>query len=489
MTLFEHILIEGRVDDFKKLLSRKFNSSYLEKIINRDTSKNHKNLLWIGKMLLSEPDLNDEDLFKNLEIFNKVGRSADLYSFRDYSSFLKFLQQRSKEVQMGKMALIKAGSHTIKDDKRWLVVVPMTHDASKYFGGGTSWCISTSNDTYWNDYYHENTIIMIKDRTKKPDDPLFKVAIVGNAHDELWSVQNDDKESKIRELSRHTKLWDTNDRQLSQSTEDNYLANLPEDLIDDIINYMNDDDIYERQHERYYNLAYERFQDDGRDLLLKELFDATVDYLNVDTDIDRDEFDEIMGKQFADEVQDGDWNQFLSQLWSACISHQGVDDDSFYPSISKREIKNLISDTEYSYETYFDLAKEVLKDDDISNMDDIIKDYLKRSEDERYDPYLVLKRQSNQLEGTNYTDILYNSMKMYNAKNNPGVFQGQQALRLGNEFGGIVNKFTPRNIDDVIKVLSLNPRAIDMVRWIQKYRKDLRESKKKSIKYKDFYKL
>lgn len=487
MTLFEHILIEGRVDDFNKLLARKFNSDYRQKIINRDTSKNHKNLLWIGKMLMTEPDLNDEDLFKNLEIFNKVGRTTDLYSFRDYSSFLKFLQQRSKEVQMGKMALIKAGSHTIKDDKRWLVVVPMTHDASKYFGGGTSWCISTSNDTYWDDYYHENTIIMIKDRTKKPDDPLFKVAIVGNAHDELWSVQNDDKESKIRELARHTRLWDTNDRQLSQSTEDNYLANLPEDLIDDIINYMNDDDIYERQHERYYNLAYERFQDDGRDLLLKELFDATVDYLNVDTDIYGDEFDEMMTKQFADEVQDGDWNQFLSQLWSACISHQGVDDDNFYPSISKREIKNLISDTEYSYETYFDLAKEVLKDDDISNMDDIIKASLKRSEDERYDPYLVLKRQSNQLEGTNYTDILYNSVKIYNARNNPGVFQGQQALKLGNEFGGIVNKFTPRNIDDVIKVLSVNPRAIDMVNWIQKYRKDLREAKKFKLKYKSFF--
>ena len=80
-------------------------------------------------------------------------------------------------------------------------------------------------------------------------------------------------------------------------------------------------------------------------------------------------------------------------------------------------------------------------------------------------------------------------MKIYNARNNPGVFQGQQALKLGNEFGGIVNKFTPRNIDDVIKVLSVNPRAIDMVRWIQKYRKDLREAKKFKLKYRDFYKL
>ena len=78
---------------------------------------------------------------------------------------------------------------------------------------------------------------------------------------------------------------------------------------------------------------------------------------------------------------------------------------------------------------------------------------------------------------------------MYNSKYNPNIFQGQQSLRLGNEFGGIINKFTPRNIQDVIKVLSVNPRAKDMVDWIQKYRKDLYESKKKSIKYRDFYKF
>lgn len=487
MTLFEHILIESRVDDFNKLLSHKFNSDYLKKIINRDTSKNHKNLMWIGKILNTEPDINEEDLFKNLEIFNKVGTSTDLYSFKDYMTFLQFLQKRSKEVQMGKMAIIKSSSHTIKDDKRWLVVVPHTHAASKYFGGGTGWCISTSNDNYWNDYYHENTIIMIKDRTKKPDDQLFKVAIVGNAHSELWRVEGN-KEEKVRQIGRFVKLWDTNDRLLSHTEELNYLKNLPEDLIDDIINYMNDDDIYERQHERYYNMAYERFQDDGRDIILKQLFDSTLEYLNINTDIDRDEFDEMMTKQFSDEIEMGNWNEFLRQLWNACISSQGVDDDSFHPYLDKRNIENLISDTEYSVDTYFDLAKEALKDNDIANMDNIIKDSLIRRDGDRFNPYDILKRHSNQLQDTNYTDILYNSIKMYNAKYNPGIFQGQKTLP-DPEFIGIINKFTPRTIEDVIKVLSINPRAKDMVDWIQKYRKDLYESKKKSIKYRDFYKL
>jgi len=81
---------------------------------------------------------------------------------------------------------------------------------------------------------------------------------------------------------------------------------------------------------------------------------------------------------------------------------------------------------------------------------------------------------------------LLTSLKMYNAKYNPNYMQQRS---FGPEFAGIINKFTPRNIQDVVKVLSINPRAKDMVDMIQKYRRDLYESKKMSIKYRDFYKF
>jgi hypothetical protein len=347
MTLFEHILIEGRVDDFKKMLSQRFSIDYVQKIINRDTSKNHKNLLWIGKILKTEPDINDEDLFKNLEIFNKVASSTDLYSFRDYSTFLNFLQKKSKEVQMGKMAQIKAGSHTIKDDKRWLVVAPQTHDASRYFGGGTSWCISTSNDRYWKDYYYAQTIVMIKDRTKKPDNDLFKVAIVGNAYEQLWDTRFNDKIDKIRELSKHVDLYNVNDNKLSGDQKINYLGQLPEDLIEDLMNYFNDDEIYERQNDHYYELARERYDNGGKEELLKSLFNTTVAYFDADVDFYADDFGDFMSRQFADEIQDGNWDEFLSELWGACMTYQGVEDDSFYAEVNTRNFKNLISDTSY----------------------------------------------------------------------------------------------------------------------------------------------
>ena len=486
MTLFEHILIESRVDDFKNLLRKKFSIDYVLKIINRDVSKNHKNLMWIGKILMTEPDINDENLFKNLEIFNKVGGSTDLYSFKDYGTFLDFLEKRSKEVQMGKMAQIKAGTTTLNNDKRWLVVAPQTHDASKYFGGGTSWCISTSSDKYWKDYYYTKTIVMIKDRSKKPDNLLFKVAIVGNASERFWRTLSDNKLDKITELIKHVNLWDTDDVILNPLEKQiNYLNQLPEDLIDDLMNYFNDDDPSERQSNYNYELAHNKFQEDGKDIILQQLYNATVEYLDAETDLDEDEFGAVMSKQFADEIQDGNWDEFLSELWSACITSQGVDDDDFHPDVRSRNLKNLISDTTYNQDVYIDLATEVLKNSDVSNMDDIIKGALIVTQDNG-NPYTVIRRHANQLQGTTFNDILLTSLKMYNAKYNPNYMQQRS---FGPDFAGIINKFTPRNIEDVVKVLSINPRAKDMVDMIQKYRRDLYESKKKSIKYRDFYKF
>lgn len=331
---------------------------------------------------------------------------------------------------------------------------------------------------------------MIKDRSKKPDNLLFKVAIVGNASDQFWHTKNDTKLDKITELIKHVNLWDTDDVILNPLEKQiNYLKQLPEDLIDDLMNYFNDDDPSERQHNYNYDLAHNKFQEDGKDLILQQLYNLTVEYLDAETDLDEDEFGVVMSKQFADEIQDGNWDEFLSELWSACITSQGVDDDDFHPDVRSRNLKNLISDTQYDIQTYLELAKSALINTDISNMDTIIKSSLIRgtNDEDRTDPYITLKRQSNQLPDTNYSDILYKSLKMYNAKYNPNVFQGQKSL--DPSLVSVVNKFTPRNIEDVIKVLNINPIAKDMVDWIQKYRKDLYESKKKSIKYRDYYKF
>ena len=479
MTLFEHILIEGRIEDFKKLLDRTFNSEYVQNLINRDTSDNHKNLMWIGKILKNEPDLNIDELYKNLELFNRVGKSTDLYQFKDYLQFINFLGKKSKEVAMGKMQQIKLNSRVLANSKRWLVVVPESHEASKYFGGGTSWCISTSNDKHWKEYHHSNTIVMIKDRSRKPDDLLFKVAIVGNAENNIYVGGNEDKESKAKELRDHVDLYNTEDRVLNTNQSIEYLKQLPDDLLDDVINYFDDDDINERRMNWYYELAQERYDEGGKEELIKELLYKTENILDNDADLDSDDFYHRMSIEFKEQLQDGNFDEFLQQLWNSCIDYQGVEDDSFSPSLYR--LGDRINDTsDYSYDDYIDIAKDVLQASaDSKSMDNIIINSLVKRTDNS-DPYKVLKyTYDTKIPGTNYFKVLQDSLSIYNARNNPNFAQGQMTLP-GEEYFGITNKFAPRNIEDVIKVLNVNPKAKEMVDFINRYRKDLYESKKKA---------
>ena len=185
-----------------------------------------------------------------------------------------------------------------------------------------------------------------------------------------------------------------------------------------------------------------------------------------------------MSIEFKEQLQDGNFDEFLQQLWNSCIDYQGVEDDSFSPSLYR--LADRINDTsDYSYDDYIDIAKDVLQASaDSKSMDNIIINSLIKRTD-RSDPYTVLKlTYDTKIPGTNYFKVLQDSLNIYNARNNPNFAQGQMTLP-GEEYFGITNKFAPRNIEDVIKVLSVNPKAKEMVDFINRYRKDLYESKKK----------
>lgn len=467
----QEILIEGRVDDFKKMVAGKIKDDNIEKIIKDDNSKDHKNLLWIGKIIINEPDVDYDELKSNLELFNKIGKNTDLYQFKDYISFTDFLEKKHKDSQNTKIAAIKRNSKIIANTSRWLIVAPRGHDSCKYFGGGTSWCISTSNTGYWNSHYYDNTIIIVKDRNKNPDDRLFKVAIVGRANSYY------DADNNLEFLTDHITFYDKNDKVLTKNEKAEYIKELPEELITDIVYYFDRDDVDDRHSEYLHRLASEKFQDDGKLELIDELVGATLDFLKInkrDIEIDYDDFEQEMQKEFAEEFENGNFDQFLRQLWDACINYQGVEDDDFHPSIHSRDIKSLIDNTDYGSDDYFEIAKKVFNvSKDFDTLDDIIQQSLiKYSGDQ--DPYYNLSKIPD------YRQVLIQAFNMYNNKVNPSIMQGQQALP---GFYGIQNKYTPKNIDDVIKILSIHPRAINMIKYINRYRKDLRELKKSIKEY------
>lgn len=96
------------------------------------------------------------------------------------------------------------------------------------------------------------------------------------------------------------------------------------------MNYFNDDDISERQYSYYYDLAIEQFNEGGKDQLLKQLYKATIEYLQTsDTDLDEDEFGDAMSRLFADEIETGNWDEFLRELWTASVNADSPTDDNF----------------------------------------------------------------------------------------------------------------------------------------------------------------
>ena len=167
-------------------------------------------------------------------------------------------------------------------------------------------------------------------------------------------------------------LYNTEDRTLNTSQAIQYLKQLPDDLLDDVINYFDGDDINERRMNWYYELAQQRYEEGGKEELIKELLYKTENILDNDADLDSDDFYHRMSIEFKEQLQDGDFDEFLQQLWNSCIDYQGVEDDSFSPSLYR--LADRINDTsDYSYDDYIDIAKDVLQGSaDSKSMDNII---------------------------------------------------------------------------------------------------------------------
>lgn len=485
------MLIESRVDDFRKLLypSAGISGADIDKVISNDPSSNHKHLMWMGKMLQADPKLDIDELLANVKLFNKVASNVDLYQFKDYDSFMDELMKKSKEVALGKRQQIKAGSEQICSNKRWLVVVPNTHDASRYFGGSTEWCISTSNVKHWNNYHYSNTIIMIKDRNRKPDDRWFKMALVGNAENQFYWGSRETKDDKINEIISIVDFWNLQDHRLGKCDARTYLQQLPEELIDDIASYFESDDVSNRQSERAYELAQEHYNNGGKEDLISDIYTTVIEQIletEEPDDFDSDDYYVAMNDLYKNEIDNGSFDELLQQVYNnSMVDDSPTIDTDYTPYIDERRLKQYINDSDYDYDDFVNYSARVIKEAasvPLLDVDKIIQNILPRDlNNEAFDRYVKLKTMVNAMfPKLGYYGILRNALRLYNDKINPKFTHGQQTFgTISPEFQCVHNNFVPKNIDDVLKVLDNDANCVDIAKYIRHYRKDLRENKKK----------
>ncbi len=106
---------------------------------------------------------NDETRAKYLKILESpkdINVYPDISSLRELSSYIKNETFSKEQKKRAKEESIK-----LYEDSKYLVIRPLSYDASCVYGKGTKWCISSKeSSTHFNNYIEENTFIFVIDK-------------------------------------------------------------------------------------------------------------------------------------------------------------------------------------------------------------------------------------------------------------------------------------------------------------------------------------
>jgi hypothetical protein len=193
---FSEYILESRVDDFKVKYGRKFNQETLDKITNMVSPKF---LDWVGKVL-DMAVLNDNlgeymsKIGPALDAFEKISSNlpkTDINQYQSLDELLKVLndyQNRSRR----EYKKIEGGNVVFEND-RFLIVNPLTHQTSCYYGKGTKWCTAASSDEQFNKYNSDGKLFYILDKALPTSDVNYKVALLQkfDGDSSFWNAKDD----------------------------------------------------------------------------------------------------------------------------------------------------------------------------------------------------------------------------------------------------------------------------------------------------------
>lgn len=205
------VLVEGRIEDARKKYPD-VNNELFNYYVDNDPSGNQKYLDWLLKRtperLINKVYTTTRYILEKLKLFhdkNQMFKIKDINQYKGFNDLITAVRDvEEKLVRKQIKQQAKQQKDVIYKDDRWLVVSPHTWEASCYYGAGTKWCITSTDDTaYWNRYSKNSTFFFIIDKTKTQEDNLYKVAyrIIGRKGKyELWDAV--DNEITNKEVGR-----------------------------------------------------------------------------------------------------------------------------------------------------------------------------------------------------------------------------------------------------------------------------------------------
>ena len=414
-----NLLLEGRKEDAKEKYPM-VDDIVFNYYVDQDPSGNQKYLDWmLGATLVDSKQYEDDkgnntllrpdkrpttyhiSMVDAIQLFHKhqqmiEGSLRDINQYKDLGQLERVVDEiKEKLLKKKEQKEAKKEKDVIYQDDRWLVISPRSWKASCYYGAGTKWCITSKDtSTHWNRYSKRASFFFVIDKTKKQNDPLYKVAyrIIGSKGKyELWDAEDLEISKNPKgtewfgliptEIKEKAKTY--HEQKFPKGERPDWLENDPRaqalvnyhgsDDIEDIEDYwygmpiyeidgqnwvVGDTDEMERAIEDYYDSyddddLLEYFDPDGYYLIMSDedsFIDGEVDYY----------LDELSDREFLEEGgYEDEWDEIESKIEDLRSQIEDLDPEDID---EEDELDMEISRLESEQENLVDLSKEKYAD-------------------------------------------------------------------------------------------------------------------------------
>jgi len=159
---------------------------------------------WINNELKNETFKEMFDVIKDFEDLSQRNllENKDIYSYESNQDIIEAVKTAKEKITRSEVK--KKETEVLYEDKRWLVVFPLSTRSSNLYGKGTKWCVSSEDNNYgkyFKQYTENGSLVFVIDKSVKESEyrsnDFAKVAF-----------HND------RKKNDGVTLWDIKDKQM-----------------------------------------------------------------------------------------------------------------------------------------------------------------------------------------------------------------------------------------------------------------------------------
>jgi len=144
-----------------------------------------------------------DSLEHNIKVYHEKQNIPDTFRHKDLNDyfrkgnkgswpidFLEDVRGASNKISASQAKKLKKQGIKLYEDNKWLVIVPLSHQASCFYGAETKWCTATKDkDSYYNQYKKNGELYYVINKKSDKSNPYHKMALNFTLNDvELYNA-------------------------------------------------------------------------------------------------------------------------------------------------------------------------------------------------------------------------------------------------------------------------------------------------------------